>query len=152
MARYVVVAFMDNEDADKFVKAINEGDLVYPITQVQDSLVYGTIDKAKVFVRGLFAKPTKFCECANPGDKSVRGAKLGWWVHKDCGRPKANQWQHPKNLLAGDPEGAKPLRDNPSLFMNTKEPAPRHPDAMYIGVIEPPPQDPNNTGDPWRTP
>lgn len=90
MARYVLVAFEDNAEADKFVNAAK---------------VYATDERtsmSEVFgeVVGVFFKPTQFCECPTLGNMS-RGKKFGAWVHT-CGKPVRGQWQHPRNLAKED--------------------------------------------------
>jgi hypothetical protein len=81
MARYVLVAFEDNEDADNFIRGTDSG---------AESLV----------VVGVFFKPTLFCECSQLGRPS-RGKRYGMNVHS-CGKPIRGQWQHPRNLAKED--------------------------------------------------
>ena len=100
MARYVLLEFDKDEDAEAFSGLI-----------IQDKDTPGVAMR----VRGIFKKPTLFCECADKGDKSVRGEKWGWWLHRKCGKPKAGHWQHPHNLL----------------FANPKE------RTVYVGTVEP---------------
>lgn len=50
-------------------------------------------------VVGLFAKPTRFCECGIEGwtttsrqpSTTKRGRKFGWWVCTKCKRPTASE-------------------------------------------------------------
>jgi len=78
MARYVVLSFEDNADADSFLQHDN-------LEHVEGSWK----------VEGLFAKPTMFCESSGSGgcrtgkrfSSWFRGAKYGWWVCVGCGRP-----------------------------------------------------------------
>jgi len=81
MAKYVVVEFANDEEADAFAATLADAGAASSLS-----------------VKGVFKKPTQFCTCP-PSDKSVRGKKYGWWVHKDCGKPKRGQWQHARNLL-----------------------------------------------------
>jgi len=71
MARYVVLEFEDNEDAEHFV-----GDVFYHYAGE---------------VVGLFAKPTQFCDGGGCTRGRVqpwaRGAKFGWWVCRTCKKP-----------------------------------------------------------------
>jgi len=101
MAKYVVVEFDSDEDAEGFAGTLEwEG------------------HTATIRVAGVFKKPTMFCECPpsnNP--KSVRGAKWGWWLHKDCGKPRKGNVHHPRNLI---------LPKEASMV-----------DYLYIGVKEP---------------
>lgn len=89
MARYVVMEFDDNAQAEAFVAKINS-------------------DPTRKFrVRWLFAQPRKFCECpagatSRDGKAIVKGEKLGWWVHNECGRPITGNYQSPYNLLDPD--------------------------------------------------
>jgi hypothetical protein len=81
MAKYVLIAFDDDSTADSFANSLKSPDTTVHLVSVHK-------------------RPTQFCECPNPPDRSVRGEKWGWWVHRDCGRPKKGMWQTPKNLLA----------------------------------------------------
>ncbi len=87
MGRFVGLYFEDNGDADKFIEEWNE-----PTDAISGRELVA-----------LFAVPTQFCECphddrTNPR-RQVRGQKYGWWVHRDCGKPLVNGFQHPRNLL-----------------------------------------------------
>jgi hypothetical protein len=103
MAKYVVLAFDNDEEADSFSSTIiNAG----PAPE-------GSHQSLNVV--GVFKRPTLFCECTTKDDKSVRGAKWGWWLHKACGKPKRGMTHHPWNLLH---PGAK-LTDN--LYIGVRE-------------------------------
>lgn len=84
MARLVTFYFEDNDMAER---------------AMQEGLTGGKVN-------GLFAVPTKFCDCPHNSPAQIRliarGAKLGWWVHKGCGKPLHNSWQSPRNLLDPD--------------------------------------------------
>jgi hypothetical protein len=70
MARYVVLEFEHNEDADMFT---------------QDMLHDGES------VVGVFAKPTQFCKCKGGKGRIhayTRGRKFGWWVCSTCKKPQ----------------------------------------------------------------
>lgn len=84
MARYVLVSFSNDAEAEAFVQTLQAG---------QD---------ATMTVEAVWKKPTLFCECPDPGDKSVLGQKYNWRVHAACGRPKKGMWQNPRNLLYPD--------------------------------------------------
>ncbi len=89
MGRFVGLYFEDNSDADLFLE---------DLSKIQGYYEYNSAPIAVA----LFAVPTMFCECPeNPTKprRQVRGSKYGWWVHKDCGKPMANSFQHPRNLL-----------------------------------------------------
>ena len=90
MARYVVLEFVDNAEADYFVTKV-----------MQECAVRrkeGNLFKRRI--AGIFVKPGRTCECtdrhrANHGDKNnhgasiARGEKFGWWVCTRCNRPRA---------------------------------------------------------------
>lgn len=96
MARYVLVAFDKDSDADEFVAAVERPggffflgrDGHFRTTNIPDDPTQG-----QTFVRGMWQKPTKFCECQPSGKKQERGytrsKKYAWWVHADCGKPTA---------------------------------------------------------------
>lgn len=128
MAKYVLVSFDDDTDADNFVAALQRH--ADPEAEGRNSHVFYTTKHPtlenhfsmrgvlEASVRAVWKKPTQFCECANPGEKSARGQKWGWWVHKDCGKAKKGNFQSPRNLL--DPPGQR-ARDI-QIFLNVVEP------------------------------
>jgi len=118
MARYVLIEFEDNEAAEGFYETILSG---------QDT------SGAKMRVAGVYMKPTQYCECSNPSEKSVRGSKWGLWVHKDCGKPKKGMWQSPRNLLV---DGEKPAKRN--MMFQVVEP--RQEIAVNAGTVSTSPQ------------
>jgi hypothetical protein len=131
MARYVLLTFEDNSEADKFVAAIG-GKSVFYATE-------GTYEMInQVSVRAVWMKPTKFCDCEKPGNNSVRGEKWGLYVHRACGKPKKGAWQHPRNLYSPVPSAAAQ-----SEHLGVAEPANLQPGErdIYIGVMEPRPAD-----------
>lgn len=93
MARYLVIEFDNNDQADALRAQINAATV-----------------KGKAFrVVGLFARPGKNCSCSSSHQehvkriskeaKPVKGQSLGLWVCPDCHRPRfGSQW--PKNLIA----------------------------------------------------
>jgi hypothetical protein len=100
MAKYVLVQFDSDDAADAFTNMIMQEAERDP----------------SMHVRATFKKPTAFCDCP-PSANSVRGVKWGWWLHKDCAKPKRGSWQHPRNLL--DPI------DKPAAQRD-----------IYLGVVE----------------
>jgi hypothetical protein len=84
MAKYVLVAFDNDKEADNFVEMLGFS---------------WNSPTATVHVKGVWKKPTLFCECPNPDYKSVRGLSHGWRVHKACGKPRRGLWQSPDNKL-----------------------------------------------------
>lgn len=102
MARYVVIEFDENEDAEEFVKATNE-------------LNAHARDERLSFRRrvvGVFVKPGKTCTCwdgkwINSGDKNrdagiARGEKFGWWVCTRCKKPRPGGHQLVNQLLLSE--------------------------------------------------
>lgn len=82
MAKYVILAFDSDDEADKFVeetqaqRAVWTGDDVHNVTELSCD------------VRGVFRKPTKFCSCTSVKSRGFsRGAKYGWWVCSQCKKP-----------------------------------------------------------------
>jgi hypothetical protein len=76
MARYVVISFDDNDEADSFVK--------------HNMLGHGST------IEAVFAKPTVFCDSnkscfvklgARKSHSFTRGKKYGWWVCSTCKKP-----------------------------------------------------------------
>lgn len=102
MAQYVLIQFDSNEEAAGFVK----------------TLEWDTVGSVQVV--GIFQKPTLFCECPTPSEKSKRGAKWGWWLcmNQGCGKPKRGQFQQPRNQT--EPEGTR--TEHRRIFVNIKEP------------------------------
>lgn len=82
MARYVVIEFAKNADADDFIERIHQ--------QTQEGIL--------MRIAGVFVKPSKYCQCPdweriNYGDKNEKhgvgyGSKFGWWVCTYCNRPR----------------------------------------------------------------
>lgn len=87
MARYVLLAFRDNEQADMFAKMFDKSNFLDE-------------DQPPAEVVGIFFQPTQFCECEQ-GTTTSRGKRYGLEVHK-CGKPIKGRWQHPKNLVKED--------------------------------------------------
>lgn len=80
MARYVLLEFDDNADAEALVEAIDAGIV---ISHEKRSFL-------KPRLRGLWMKPTQFCECKGKGKNTrsfTRGTKYGLWVHSACKKP-----------------------------------------------------------------
>jgi hypothetical protein len=87
MARYILLAFDSDAEADAFANAATiEGGIFY----LKPDTHFANVDTKKVTVRGVWQKATKFCECGTaPGDSYIRGKTHGWWVHRKCMRPTA---------------------------------------------------------------
>lgn len=124
MAKYILLSFEDDADADAFVNAMEPGHdggallgdkprVIFLRDEIQDGQIYGGFEK-EVFVRGVYKRPTKYCDCTysrNGKDGFTRGKKYGWWVHSRCGKPKkgwaeGDLWYHSlgKNLLPVTPK------------------------------------------------
>lgn len=119
MARFVMLRIEDNAEAENFVKAIQDGYIMYskphPTLEGEVSINKPTTEWEAT---AMWADPTKMCEChppwklPNPMHKELglqcspaRSAKFGWLVctntidGKMCAKPHPHQFQHPKNLL-----------------------------------------------------
>jgi hypothetical protein len=141
MARYILVVIEDNVEADLFVKSLENRTVIFERSRLTNEerdveVSYAHLQGATV--RAVWMKPTKFCECAKPGNRSVRGEKYGLYVHLDCKRPKRGAWQHPRNLHSSVPSAAAM-----SEHLHAAEPANLKPGErdIYLGVLEPQPAD-----------
>lgn len=86
VAKFVLLSFDDDDDANMFVMNLQAvGYLMSVDTRTGTRKFWAT-------VRGVWKRPTKFCECSRSGPYT-RGKKYGWWVHaaKGCGRP-TREW------------------------------------------------------------
>lgn len=92
MARYLVLEFIDNDQAEAFLQKIDE--------QTKAGRGYRVV--------GMFSPPKLFaCQCpisSGTGNalyrspKAERGARFGWWVCGKCGKPRPGGHQL-NNLL-----------------------------------------------------
>lgn len=86
-----MLLFDDNDQAQEFVE-----------------MGLHTSDPTAYKIVGLYPIPTLVCDCKGDkgvkegGKRIVRGGKLGWWVHKECGKPVKHSYQSPKNLVDAD--------------------------------------------------
>lgn len=116
MARFVMISIPDNKDAQAFVEAVQNGEIVHSFKQTNEdgssSFGYRPLKAEAV---ALWADPTKLCECHPPWKLSnakepsvglqcnpVRSMNYGWLVCSQCNKPHPHQVQHPKNLLNPD--------------------------------------------------
>lgn len=90
MARYVLLQFDNNEDAEQFVEGVKK-----------DAEEFG--DQAVMAAVGLFAKPTNFCDHEPVKGGGARGKTFGWYVGRCCNRARRGR-QFMRNLLF-DPSG-----------------------------------------------
>lgn len=127
MARYVLLAFDDNSEAEAFVEAATDGQLYYtkPHPKLPNEVSVNLV-RGEVSVRGLWGKPSKFCTCAitEVRDNLVIGSKWGWLIHTGCRLPVQNKWHYLRNQL-----GLGPTHKGLS--------------GTLLGVIEPQPTDLN---------
>lgn len=82
MAKYVVIEFDNDEDADYEIEHFNTSD-------------------ARIV--GLYKKPTIFCEhtdARKPPKGWTRGKKYGWWICTECGKP-SQQWSRALPSMMG---------------------------------------------------
>jgi len=87
LAKYLVLSFENDADADGFIKALqwHEQAMVPYIEQLFDAGNYEFVDCELVAV---YKKPTKFCECTATKKRGwTRGKKYGWWVCDQCKKP-----------------------------------------------------------------
>jgi hypothetical protein len=92
MARYIVLSFDKNEDADEFVKAHQDNNI---FTWPEGSMGGVSNDHEVLDAGGLIAliaKPTQFHgpECPGSGRRVkgwARGTTFGWWVCEACKKP-----------------------------------------------------------------
>jgi hypothetical protein len=85
MANYVLLQFDNEDEASAFMEAAREDNVFV-------SNKPGSLARLPIDLRGLFKKPTKFCDCANTGGNLkkrgfTRGKKFGWWVCDRCHKP-----------------------------------------------------------------
>ena len=93
MARYLLVEFDDNSTANALRAQIDSAEAA-----------------GKGFrVVGMFSKPTALCGCPTRSDRSVKGAKFGWWLCLECRRPKSGVEQTLWNMLDDEGTPAKYL-------------------------------------------
>jgi hypothetical protein len=88
MAKYILLAFDSDADADAYTADVQRTGVVFKNTDVElENLPF---EEVPVVVRGMWKKPTKFCSCIGGGKQShgfVRGTKYGWWVCARCHKP-----------------------------------------------------------------
>lgn len=97
MARYLVLEFKDNDQAQHFMDKI--------LSESRGGALYRVV--------GLFVRPGRTCKCwdwnkknyqdpskmKHSGSGIQRGEKFGWWVCTDCGKPRKSG-HHLVNQLA----------------------------------------------------
>lgn len=106
MARYVILEFEDNEDANNFVASVKDNGGVFmnvkhPTLEGHFSTVRPSHDYNVV---GLYMRPLKACECQlnrKMAGGFTEGLKFGIWVHPGCGKPAPialEAWGHASGL------------------------------------------------------
>lgn len=104
MARYLLLSFQDDQEAEKFLTAVTNnrsvGDeklhhVFYGLPKDPADPKGGVIMNGlptNVYVRGMWQNPTKYCECTTR--ERAKGFSLSrkykWWVHAQCGKPTRN--------------------------------------------------------------
>lgn len=87
-----MVAFDDDATADEFVEAVSRpGGFFFLGKDGHFRTTNNDESATKAFVRGMWQRPTKFCDCGiTKANKKpyARSKKYGWWVHKDCAKPE----------------------------------------------------------------
>jgi hypothetical protein len=87
MARYVLLAFDKDSDADAFVEMVSVLHAEGKEFLVTDDPIHEG-RSFRGFIRGMWQKPTIFCQCSQiKGRGWTRGKKRGWWVCTKCARP-----------------------------------------------------------------
>jgi hypothetical protein len=94
MARYVLLAFDDDQEAIRFAEAAQseQGITWIPARDHTGDAELDTFLGLDAIVRGMWKKPTMFCDCTDkrkPPHGWTRGQKWGWWVCTKCSRPGA---------------------------------------------------------------
>lgn len=79
MARYLMIRVETTAIAEKLLEKFG------PVSSIE--------------VVGMFASPTKFCECTNYQGRSIRSQKWGTWHCPECRLPNPRVMQTPRNLL-----------------------------------------------------
>ena len=98
MARYLVIEFTDNKEAEAFKEKVDK------LTQ----------ERRTLRVVGMFALPRIYaCQCnlTSPGKykhpKPERGERFGWWVCGTCNKPRPGGHQLINLLTPGNLFGKK---------------------------------------------
>lgn len=102
--RFVVVEIPDNAEADAFVAAIENDNIIFGTVTGQvevdgrmvDELHYNS-PASEWKVPQVYAVPTMFCECPTKFSQA-RSKKYGWFVCVNCSKPRKGVMQHPFNL------------------------------------------------------
>lgn len=144
MARYVVMSFKDNEEAERFVAAVARGAVFLGTPDGEGDDHYGPLSEGAL-ARAMYMQPTQFCSCGTPakGDAGfTRGTKYGLWVHSACGKPtklwaQGDRWYTSlgKNLLPIDAQ--RPEWRGEGVYMHRWDPA----TSRWVHVI---------TGEVWN--
>jgi hypothetical protein len=90
MARYVLLAVNDDTAADELVEAVTRQGGFFFLGKdghFRTANIVDDPDTTNIFVRGMWQKPTKFCDCTGVDKSFTRSKKYSWWVHSKCGKP-----------------------------------------------------------------
>lgn len=126
MARYVVLSFEDDNEAEEFVKDAMQLDdhptFSMAVTAIDPG---GNYEKAFDFkVEAMMQKPTKFCGTpggCREGKRVVgfqRGKNHGWWICSVCGKP-TQTWAQSIGAVLGS--SVDKLRDRMSQQMEREK-------------------------------
>jgi|SRR5687767_3845136 len=112
MARYVVMLFSDDGQADEFVQAVQrQGGFFFLKSDGHFETANNEATAPKVTVEAMYQRPTLFCDCPPESDpKLVQTKKHSWTVHNKCKKPIRTSFQHPNNLIHVDWSGTPPRR------------------------------------------
>ena len=99
MARYLLVQVDRNDTADRLREKLD------------------AVTGLKVIA--MFGKPTRFCSCIEPLDRSLRGPRFGWYICPNCSAPKEDALHSSLiNLLEAQETPAKYR----NVFLTIREP------------------------------
>jgi hypothetical protein len=103
MAKYVLLSFDNDGDADNFVDQFQQGRVMIPVPHRKLEGQYSVVSNGSLegqadidgkhhhnFVRGVYKKPTIFHDSSCKAGKNTgftRGKKYGWMVCAACGKP-----------------------------------------------------------------
>jgi hypothetical protein len=76
MAKYVLLHFEDDDEADEFVQRFTD--------DVEERSRYMRVG-IYADVRSVYKAPTKFCSHGGASGPFTKGRKFGWWVHAVAG-------------------------------------------------------------------
>lgn len=100
--RFVVVQIEDNDEADAFISAIRQRNILFARPIPTEEREYSWQPPTSEWeVPQVYAVPTLFCECPLRHPEG-RSKKFGWYVCTKCSKPRRGSMQHPYNLVDHD--------------------------------------------------